>query len=252
MYFWVAPFASAGKGGVVAASKGMEFAGQYGDSFGVLNALFSGLGFSAIIITLVHQQKQIKIQAEKDNYDIDERRSLFNLKNCEEAYGRAIDLLKDGNNDRATWIQAGRILSHAKALSRGITIENHLRVLEINSLKYRTFFSTLLQSKPAGFFYGRDYEDLTLDEVAKRSTMEKIENGVHYISTDSQLSGESIYEVWEAASWSNEYSDPLNRDFTDTEKDGLLMLYRGLWEFFQHKRTWVSACGELFPRKNKE
>jgi len=65
MYFWVAPFASAGKGGIVAASKGMEFAGQYGDSFGVLNALFSGLGFSAIIITLVHQQKQIKLQAGK-------------------------------------------------------------------------------------------------------------------------------------------------------------------------------------------
>jgi len=91
-----------------------------------------------------------------------------------------------------------------------------------------------------------------LDDTAKMSTMAKMENGVHYISTDSQLTSESIYEVWEAASWSNEYIDPLNRNFTAAEKEALLMLYRGLWGFFQHKKQWVSACGELFPRENQE
>lgn len=123
---------------------------------------------------------------------------------------------------------------------------------KFNSLNYRTFFSELLRSKPAGFFYGGEYKGQMLDDTAKMSTMAKMENGVHYISTDSQLTSESIYEVWEAASWSNEYIDPLNRNFTAAEKEALLMLYRGLWGFFQHKKQWVSACGELFPRENQE
>lgn len=36
--------------------------GQFGDSFGVLNSLFTGLGFGGIIVTLILQQKQIRQQ----------------------------------------------------------------------------------------------------------------------------------------------------------------------------------------------
>jgi hypothetical protein len=36
--------------------------GSFGDSFGILNALFSGLGFSGLLITLFYQQRQIKSQ----------------------------------------------------------------------------------------------------------------------------------------------------------------------------------------------
>ena len=45
-------------------SKGesLEQRGQFGDSFGVLNSLFSGLGFGGLIVTLLLQQKQIRQQ----------------------------------------------------------------------------------------------------------------------------------------------------------------------------------------------
>ena len=36
--------------------------GQFGDSFGVLNSLFTGLGFGGLIVTLILQQKQISHQ----------------------------------------------------------------------------------------------------------------------------------------------------------------------------------------------
>ncbi|MBC3994431.1 hypothetical protein H8R20_02365 [Morganella morganii] len=36
--------------------------GSFGDSFGVLNTLFSGLGFSGLLITLFYQQRQINSQ----------------------------------------------------------------------------------------------------------------------------------------------------------------------------------------------
>lgn len=36
--------------------------GQFGDSFGVLNSLYTGLGFGGLVVTLVLQQKQISQQ----------------------------------------------------------------------------------------------------------------------------------------------------------------------------------------------
>lgn len=44
--------------------KGSDLAerGQFGDSFGVLNSLFTGLGFGGLVVTLLLQQKQIRQQ----------------------------------------------------------------------------------------------------------------------------------------------------------------------------------------------
>jgi len=49
-----------------------------------------------------------------------EKRSQFYLESCVMAYEEARNLLLDGNNDRATWIAAGRALMHAKALSSSL------------------------------------------------------------------------------------------------------------------------------------
>jgi len=37
-------------------------AGMFGDSFGVINSLFSGLAFAAIVITILLQREELKIQ----------------------------------------------------------------------------------------------------------------------------------------------------------------------------------------------
>ncbi|MDF3822244.1 hypothetical protein P3G55_20240 [Leptospira sp. 96542] len=39
--------------------------GQFGDSFGVLNSLFTGLGFGGLIATLLVQQKQLRQQEQQ-------------------------------------------------------------------------------------------------------------------------------------------------------------------------------------------
>lgn len=39
-----------------------EQRGQFGDSFGVLNSLFTGLGFGGLVVTLILQQRQISQQ----------------------------------------------------------------------------------------------------------------------------------------------------------------------------------------------
>ncbi len=45
----------------------LEEKGQFGDSFGVLNSLFTGLGFGGLVVTLLLQQKQIKQQEKELN-----------------------------------------------------------------------------------------------------------------------------------------------------------------------------------------
>jgi len=56
--------------------------GQFGDSFGVLNALFTGLGFAGLLVTIGLQQRQIRRQSEDFQaqlHDIAVRRYEDNL-----------------------------------------------------------------------------------------------------------------------------------------------------------------------------
>ena len=158
----------------------------------------------------------------------------------------------DGNSDRGTWIAAGRALAHAKQLSIRITVDAHLRVLELHKLKYRRFFHETLADKPASFFYGCLDGSVSLDEAAALSSTEDERVGRHITSTVKELSEKSLYAIWEAAQWPQQYCDPLERDFSEAEKSSLLVLWPGLHEFFEHKERWHSASGRLFERKPPE
>jgi hypothetical protein len=70
--WWLLPIAS--MGGIFALfylgyfplnGKDIAERGQFGDSFGVLNSLFTGLGFGGLVVTLVLQQKQLRQQEQQ-------------------------------------------------------------------------------------------------------------------------------------------------------------------------------------------
>lgn len=65
-----------------------EQRGQFGDSFGVLNSLFSGLGFGGVIITLLYQQKQITLQEK----EVTARRKFDETQHYEELFYRLLSL----------------------------------------------------------------------------------------------------------------------------------------------------------------
>lgn len=64
--------------------------GSLGDSFGILNSLFSGLGFSGLVYTLLLQQKQIKTQEKETN----EQEKRHNINIYETNLYKLIDLYK--------------------------------------------------------------------------------------------------------------------------------------------------------------
>ena len=180
-----------------------------------------------------------------------EKRSQFYLDSCVKAYEEAQNLLLDGNNDRDTWIAAGRALVHARELAKGVTVEVHQRVLKLHQLKYRGSFHEALASKPAAFFYGVRDTSRPLDEAAALSTAREERNGRVVTSTLNKLSEKSLYAVWQAAQWPYEYQDPLEQSFSQEERGCLLVLFPGLHEYLEHKERWHSASGQLFP-KNSE
>lgn len=67
--WWVIPIVTMGlifwlfyQGYIPLKGENISERGQFGDSFGVLNSLFTGLGFGGLIVTLLLQQKQIRHQ----------------------------------------------------------------------------------------------------------------------------------------------------------------------------------------------
>jgi hypothetical protein len=177
--------------------------------------------------------------------DNTEKRSQFHLDACLKGYQEARSLLADGNNDRATWIQAARALKHAQALSKSINTEQHEMLLELHRLDYRGFFYHALQ-RTAAFFYGANDSAMPLEKAAAQSTAPETRQGRFVGSTAKEIDPRSIHAVWEAAQWAQDFADPLNSDFSEAETGRLIVLYPGLAEFLQHKKIWVSGSGKLF------
>jgi hypothetical protein len=152
------------------------------------------------------------------------------------------------NNDRTTWIAAGRALAHAKELSTRVVVPAHREVLELNTLRYRRFFHELLSTNRATFFYGVENNSITIEQAAQLSTAREERAGRICISTLKELSEESLYAVWQAAQWPSDFDDPLKATFSEQERASLLVLFPGLHEYLEHKRLWHSASGKLYPR----
>src|SRR5947209_8789958 len=102
---------------------------------GIRNALEAAVPSGVLLALAGHLFTQSKAIA-----DSAEKKSAFNLKGFRKAFDHAQSLLSNGNNDRATWIEAARSLAHGDVLAQGVTIAEHKRVLELERLKYRGFF----------------------------------------------------------------------------------------------------------------
>jgi hypothetical protein len=201
------------------------------------------------------QQAQMQIQERERLDEVEERRSLFNMESSIKAYNQAVLLLANHINDRTTWIKAGRLLRHAKALGDSVSVDAHKRVLEFNRLEYRDFFSQLIEKKSPAFFYGVDdpvVETGLLDLAAKCSTMPVEDNGSVEISSLRYLAEESLYAIWEAGQWPANYDDPLNVRFTEEEKRRLLFDSPGMLAYLEHRERYSTVSGVLTERSSPD
>jgi hypothetical protein len=180
--------------------------------------------------------------------DAEEKRSLFNLDGFRLAFEHALSLLSDGNNDRATWIEAARSLAHGVELAKAVTVAEHRRVLDLERLKYRGSFHGILAGKSADFFYGVPPLYATLDEAAAASSRRPESNGRRVVASANELEEASVRAVWSAVAWPKDYADPLGERFHDSEVHQISFLFPELHRFLEHRRTWASVNGQLSRR----
>lgn len=178
--------------------------------------------------------------------DSTEKRSKFYLESCVKGYEEAQNLLSDGNNDRVKWIAAGRALIYAKELATNVTLQEHKRVLELDRLKYRNYFYHALKDKPATFFYGAKDYFISTEDAAKLSTAKRECIGGVSSFMSVELCDKSIYAVWEAAQWPEEYEELLGRTFSAEEQLRLCLPFPGLHQYLEYREQYQSNCGKLY------
>lgn len=101
--------------------------GQYGDSFGAINSLFSGLAFAGIIYTIILQQKELKLQRKELFYTRKElERSSTAQEESEKALKEQSKLMQE---------QARLMAEQAKLMEKqGISLEEATKLNAISTI----------------------------------------------------------------------------------------------------------------------
>ncbi|KIO37863.1 hypothetical protein DB48_03110 [Shewanella sp. cp20] len=72
-------------------------AGVFGDSFGIVTSMFSGLAFAGMIITILLQREELGLQREElreTRLEIAEQKKIFKIQNFNESFYRLLDFHK--------------------------------------------------------------------------------------------------------------------------------------------------------------
>ncbi|MBZ0273785.1 hypothetical protein K8I61_17230 [bacterium] len=106
LFGWIAPPGDA------------ERAGQFGDQFGSVNALFSGLAFAGVIVALIMQRRELQLQREQLEAQLEE----LTLARAESVQTRGVLALQQEN--MAQTARAQRL--QAELTARAIYLDRHL------------------------------------------------------------------------------------------------------------------------------
>lgn len=136
----------------------------------------------------------------KKKWDRDE--SHFCLTSASDAFEIAHGLLKDGNNDRVTWILASRALTRGRNIANGLTEQVHKDVFEVELDRYRIIFGDILgrdnEGKDEAFFRGATFFQGA--EVPNTST------------SPLNIPPPTLKVIWDFAEYPLGYEDPVSID----------------------------------------
>lgn len=96
-------------------------AGVFGDSFGVLTSLFSGLAFSGMIITILLQKEELKLQRQEltdTRQEIKEQKDIFRIQSFNDSFYRLLSFYKQNLSEISIFSEEyNKRLSGIEALS---------------------------------------------------------------------------------------------------------------------------------------
>lgn len=160
--------------------------------------------------------------------------SEFYLERSIEGLKKAYDLLRDNNNDRATWVLAARILARSRELSNLVSLESHRKFLNVEQDYYRLRFGEILkrgQANAAAFFLTGFKYDFPLNHVNEILEENRIE-------LDGYLPEEVLFEVYRAAEYPDDYDEPIKGFFGRRHNSKLSAFYPSLYQYVTFLRSW--------------
>lgn len=163
--------------------------GTFGDMFGAVNALFSGLAFAGVVYAILLQRKDLELQKqdlEKRDLEVASKSYLENaILLLERSYEVLSDLDLNGfpKNKRMNWLASARFLRASEKMKELITEEHHRNIYKEHLEYWRAklhdlilpdqlggdgFPSTYFAEKPEHMFvYGlKDQKPLSLKSLA--------------------------------------------------------------------------------------
>lgn len=88
----------------------IESAGTFGDSFGMLNSLFTGLGFAGLLVTIFLQREDLKLtrrELSETREEIKNQSQTFRQQQFEESFYRILSLYKDNLDQISLRVEQG-------------------------------------------------------------------------------------------------------------------------------------------------
>jgi hypothetical protein len=152
--------------------------------------------------------------------------SKFYLDEAVKGIEAAFALLRDGNNNRVTWVLAARILSRVQVLAGNLTSEAHKSVYAIHKDIYRVRFGDILLigvHDRGAFFYGVEEHIKDLDDA--RAKHEEVHDVL-------PIPESAIREVFEFAKFPRDYDNTLKADLDKAQRQQI--------DFFTHHYTTMS------------
>jgi len=220
-------------------------------------AISSGVLIASITYLRDKTSQAVDLQRKSDEIYLSLSRDSF-----DEVY----DLLKDTNNDRASWVRASRLLLQTLALKSSIKTPAILKAFELAEDRLRTeLYRTLSyvpsengtqQPLPPQFFYGiEDWKtETSLEEAAikSKSTIEAHRVVIDKNTPESHLkplSPRSIIAIYNFLRFPKDYDDPLDRveDWSDNWADSHGD-EQGAKRYVAHIKAYYVANGKLEKR----
>jgi hypothetical protein len=193
----------------------------------------------------------------------------INLMLAKDGFDETYELLKDLNNNRATWVRAARILYNSIDLKNEIDLPQYKKAFSHAEERLRNQLYRVLQTEPndptlsdkvslpAQFFFGVDNwkdSDLSVDDAAisAKSPIKAYSVKIDKVTPEPKsggLSESSVVAIYNFMKYPENYSDPLSKIelWTCHFHDGF-GIEQGPRRYIYHKKNRYVHEGEVHDR----
>ncbi|MCU7844684.1 MAG: hypothetical protein KZQ93_12670 [Candidatus Thiodiazotropha sp. (ex Monitilora ramsayi)] len=228
----------------------------------LLTQLLIGAGVIFAVLTYLNSLQRQKAEEERNQ-------SRVFLEYATKHFEMVVDLLKDKNNDRTTWIRSARILSYAQSLKYQIKTAEYRKAYDLEEFICRGELYKILsitnslgkyQPLPASFFFGVDDWESKCVNQAALETAPKATSGSLNLSKNlgqpvtKRLSISSVVTILEFLKYGRDFRDPMERYDFSWGNDWMESRFsvEGAKRYSYFEEHYYIKDGKIFDRENNE